>query len=89
MAGMGRGAGNCPMELLLGFLRNPAYHVRPVLQLLQDHLVGLREKLEWGALVPHNITGQLNQHPRSAIEMLSGDDRHNDLELYDELVADL
>jgi len=59
MAGMGRGAGNCPMELLLGFLRNPAYHVRPVLQLLQDHFVGLREKLEWGALVPYNITGQL------------------------------
>jgi 4-hydroxy 2-oxovalerate aldolase len=89
MAGMGRGAGNCPMELLLGFLRNPAYHVRPILQLLQDHFVGLREKLEWGALVPYNITGQLNQHPRSAIEMLGGDDRHNYVELYDKLVADL
>lgn len=89
MAGMGRGAGNCPMELLLGFLRNPAYHVRPVLQLLQEHFVGLREKLEWGALVPYNITGQLNQHPRSAIEMLSGDDRDNYVALYDKLVADL
>ena len=89
MAGMGRGAGNCPMELLIGFLRNPAYHVRPVLQLLQEHFVGLRDKLEWGALVPYNITGQLNQHPRSAIEMLSGDDRNNFVELYDKLVADL
>jgi 4-hydroxy 2-oxovalerate aldolase len=89
MAGMGRGAGNCPMELLLGFLRNPAYHLRPVLQLLQDHFVPLREKYEWGALVPYNITGQLNQHPRSAIEMLAGDTRHNYVELYDKLVADL
>ena len=88
MAGMGRGAGNCPMELLLGFLRNPAYHLRPVLQLLQDHFVPLREKHEWGALVPYNITGQLNQHPRSAIEMLAGEDRHNYVELYDKLVAD-
>lgn len=25
MSGMGRGAGNCPMELLLGFLKNPKY----------------------------------------------------------------
>ncbi|MDG2050644.1 MAG: aldolase catalytic domain-containing protein [Myxococcota bacterium] len=89
MAGMGRGAGNCPMELLLGFLKNPSYRVRPVLQLLQDHFVGLREKLEWGALVPYNITGQLNQHPRGAIEMLSGEDRNNFVELYDRLVADL
>ena len=24
MAGLGRGAGNCPMELLIGFLRNPS-----------------------------------------------------------------
>ena len=89
MAGMGRGAGNCPMELLLGFLKNPAYRIRPVLQLLQDHFVGLREKLEWGALVPYNITGQLNQHPRGAIEMLSGEDRNNFVELYDRLIADL
>ena len=89
MAGMGRGAGNCPMELLLGFLKNPSYRIRPVLQLLQDHFVGLREKLEWGALVPYNITGQLNQHPRGAIEMLSGEDRNNFVELYDRLIADL
>ena len=89
MAGMGRGAGNCPMELLLGFLKNPAYRIRPVLQLLQDHFVGLREKLEWGALVSYNITGQLNQHPRGAIEMLSGEDRNNFVELYDRLIADL
>jgi 4-hydroxy 2-oxovalerate aldolase len=89
MAGMGRGAGNCPMELLIGFLKNPAYRIRPVLQLLQDYFVDLREKLEWGALVPYNITGQLNQHPRSAIAMVESDDKHNYVELYDKLVADL
>ena len=32
MAGMGRGAGNCPMELLLGFLRNPKFKLRPVVK---------------------------------------------------------
>ena len=28
MSGMGRGAGNCAMELLLGFLKNPKYNLR-------------------------------------------------------------
>jgi len=87
--GMGRGAGNCPMELLIGFLRNPAYHARPIYQLLQDYFVDLRQKHEWGALIPYNITGQLNQHPRSAIGMLEGDSKHEYVEFYDKLVADL
>ena len=87
--GMGRGAGNCPMELLIGFLRNPAYRVRPIYQLLQDHMVSLREKYEWGALIPYNITGQLNQHPRSAIAVLDADDKHDYVGFYDKLVADL
>jgi len=87
VAGMGRGAGNCPMELLIGFLRNPNYRLRPYLRLLQDHFVGLQEKLEWGALVPYNLTGQLNQHPRSAIALRSGDDKDNYVEFYDKLMS--
>ena len=38
MAGLGRGAGNCPMELLLGFLRNPEIPLRPIVKLLQEHI---------------------------------------------------
>jgi 4-hydroxy 2-oxovalerate aldolase len=87
--GMGRGAGNCPMELLIGFLRNPAYRVRPVYKLLEDYFLDMRQKHEWGALVPYNITGQLNQHPRSAISVLSEGDGSGYLEFYDKLVADL
>jgi len=89
MAGIGRGAGNCPMELLVGFLRNPAYRLRPILELLQDYFVDLREKVEWGPLVPYNITGQLNQHPRAAIERLAGDERDRYVDFYDKLIADL
>ena len=36
MAGLGRGAGNCPMELLIGFLHNPKYNLLPVLRCVQD-----------------------------------------------------
>ena len=75
MAGLGRGAGNCPMELLLGFLRNPKFNIRPIFEVIQDHVAPLRKELEWGPSIPYNITGQLNQHPRTAIEWREGPDR--------------
>ncbi len=89
MAGLGRGAGNCPMELLLGFLRNPKFRLRPVLKLLQDHFVTLREKMEWGPLVPYNIAGQLNQHPRHAIACRASSEKDNYVEFYDKSISDI
>ncbi len=83
MYGLGRGAGNCPMELLIGFLRNPKFKLRPILKLLQDHLLAIREQLEWGPLVPYGITGLLNQHPRAAMRMREGEQRDRFVEFYD------
>ena len=83
MSGIGRGAGNCPMELLLGFLRNPKFKLRPVLQCIQDHFIPLREQIEWGCLVPYLITAHFNQHPRSAIELRAGEDKDNYVDFYD------
>jgi 4-hydroxy 2-oxovalerate aldolase len=40
--GFGRGAGNCPLELLLGFLKNPRYDLRPVIECIQKHFLPLR-----------------------------------------------
>lgn len=88
MGGLGRGAGNCRMELLLGFLRNPKFHLRPVVQLLQEHIFPLRPALDWGPLVPYNITGQMNLHPKAAMEFLEGDDKGNILRFYDKIVGD-
>lgn len=88
MGGLGRGAGNCPMELLLGFLRNPKFKLRPVVELLQEHIEPLRETTLWGPLLPYNITGQLNRHPRDAIKFLEGSDNKNFLRFYDEIVGD-
>lgn len=88
MMGLGRGAGNCPMELLLGFLRNPKFHIRPIYQVLQDHLLPLSRQVEWGPLVQYIITGQLNQHPRSAMAARASDRRDNYVEFYDKLLME-
>jgi 4-hydroxy 2-oxovalerate aldolase len=88
IGGLGRGAGNCPMELLLGFLRNPKFDLRPVYRCMQNNINPLRKNLDWGPLVPYNITGQMNQHPRSAIKFLASAQRDNCLDFYDRCLAD-
>ena len=68
MAGMGRGAGNCNMELLLGFLKNPKYKLFPIIKFIEENIVPLKEAgVEWGFDIPYLLTGHLNQHPRAAI----------------------
>lgn len=78
--GIGRGAGNCPLELLVARLKNPKYNIEPLLQGLQDELVKLGEEIEWGYIIPYMITGMLNEHPRVAIALRGGDkkDRYAD-----------
>ena len=71
MNGMGRGAGNCAMELLLGFLKNPKYSFIPVLKFLENHMVKLKEEgVVWGYDIPYMLTGMMNQHPSSAIQAM-------------------
>ena len=66
--GMGRGAGNCSSEQLLGFLKNPKYDIIPLLKFLEKHIVPLKESgVVWGYNIPYLLTGQMNRHPRSAI----------------------
>ena len=68
VSGMGRGAGNCASEQLLGFLKNPKYDIIPILKFMEKYIVPLKEQgVEWGYNVPYLLTGQTNRHPRSAI----------------------
>ncbi|MEN8165885.1 MAG: aldolase catalytic domain-containing protein [Pseudomonadota bacterium] len=67
--GIGRGAGNCNLELLLNFLKNPKFDVRPVYKAIQDVFVPLREEIEWGFNDIYGIGGHLNQHPRAAMKV--------------------
>ena len=82
-AGLGRGAGNCQMELLLSFLHNPKYHLRPVLELVQNQVEPMREKLRWGFAIPYMVTGYLNQHPKAAMEFMEKTDGHDIVKFYD------
>ncbi len=88
IAGIGRGAGNCPMELLIGFLRNPKFRKRPIYQVIQDFMLPLSRTVEWGPYVQYNITGQLNEHPRSAIAARAGEERDKYVDFYDRLTGD-
>ena len=45
--GMGRGAGNCASEQLLGFLKNPKYDIIPLLKFLEKHIVPLRKSVRF------------------------------------------
>lgn len=66
--GMGRGAGNCQMELLLGLLRNPKYNIYPVIQFVEKYIQGIKnEGVVWGYDLQYLMTSLTNQHPRSAI----------------------
>ena len=65
--GMGRGAGNCAMELLLGFLKNPKYNLYSLLNFIEKYMLPLHETVTWGYDLQYMFTGQLNRHPREAI----------------------
>ncbi len=65
--GIGRGAGNCNLELLLNFLKNPKFDVRPVYRVIQEQMIALRKDIEWGFNDIYGISGHLNQHPRMAM----------------------
>lgn len=87
MAGLGRGAGNCQTELLVGFLHNPKYRLRPILQCIQDSIEPMRKDLKWGFDIPYMITGLLNQHPRAAMAFNAGESRGDLVKFFDSVIG--
>lgn len=78
--GMGRGAGNCSLEGLLGFLKNPKYDITPVLTFIEKHMLKVREDgAVWGYNLSYLLTGLTDQHPRTAIAATkNGDTKYLD-----------
>lgn len=84
--GMGRGAGNCAMELLLGFLKNPKYNLYSLLTFIENYMVPLKESgIIWGYDIQYMLTGQLNRHPREAMAF-TAENRRDYCEFYKSLL---
>lgn len=86
MLGIGRGAGNCPMELLLSFLKNPKYKIEPIIKCIQDYIYPLKKDIDWGYFIPYMITGSQNDHPRSAMAWMASDQKDDYLSYYESVV---
>ena len=71
--GIGRAAGNCPLELLMSFLKNPKFDIRPILEVIGKHIIPLQKEITWGYNIPYMIAGILNLHPRDAMEFIKLD----------------
>ena len=83
--GIGRAAGNCPLELLLGFLKNPKYDLRPILKVLESHFVKLKDEIEWGYTIPYMITGILDLHPRAGMKLRRSENKDGYISFFDNL----
>jgi 4-hydroxy 2-oxovalerate aldolase len=83
--GIGRGAGNCPMEVLLSFLKNPKFKLKPILKVIQEQLIPMQKTIDWGYFMPYMITGALNQHPRSALKWMSGEKKDDYVSFYESM----
>lgn len=87
--GIGRGAGNCPMELLLSFLKNPKFKVRPLIESIERDIFPWREKIDWGYFIPYMVTGVFNEHPRSAMAHMESERKNHVIEYFDKLTGEL
>ncbi|MCG3180411.1 MAG: 4-hydroxy-2-oxovalerate aldolase [Phycisphaerae bacterium] len=70
--GLGRGAGNCPTELLLGFLKNPKFNIVPLLKVIPEYILPLQQTIDWGYHIPYMLTGILDKHPDVATAWITG-----------------
>ncbi|QPJ65879.1 MAG: nucleoid-structuring protein H-NS [Candidatus Nitrohelix vancouverensis] len=84
--GIGRAAGNCPLELLLGFLKNPKYDLRPILEVLETDFVKLSKEIEWGYTIPYMLTGIMDLHPRSGMKLRRSENKDAYLDFYEQLI---
>ncbi|MCP4119505.1 MAG: nucleoid-structuring protein H-NS [Desulfobacteraceae bacterium] len=74
--GMGRAAGNCPLELLVGSLDKPGMDIRPLLDVIGEHILPLKQTVEWGYTIPYMLTGLLNLHPKDGIRQMNLKEEH-------------
>jgi 4-hydroxy 2-oxovalerate aldolase len=86
--GLGRGSGNCPTELLMGFLKNPKFRIEPVLDVIGKEILPLQKEIAWGYHIPYMLTGVLDQHPRAAMKWMAEENDSDFVKFYRGLSED-
>ena len=65
--GMGRGAGNLPIEILLSYLEKTSakniYNTLPVLDIIDRYMLDLHKDLKWGYDLSYMLSGMFEVHP--------------------------
>ncbi|MFY3790801.1 aldolase catalytic domain-containing protein [Ureibacillus sp. MALMAid1270] len=85
--GMGRAAGNCHTELLVGYIKKTTYEIKPLLKVIEEHMLNMRETWEWGYIIPYMISGILNEHPRVAMAYRNSAERDQFVQFYDQVTT--
>jgi 4-hydroxy 2-oxovalerate aldolase len=85
--GMGRAAGNCNTELLVSYIQKSSYEIKPILGIIEKHMLEMRQTWEWGYIIPYMISGVLNEHPRVAMAYRDSADRDKFVDFYDKVTS--
>lgn len=85
--GMGRAAGNCHTELLVSYIQKTSYEIKPVLGVIEKHMLNMRQKWEWGYIIPYMISGVLNEHPRVAMAYRDSANKDKFVDFYDKVTT--
>jgi 4-hydroxy 2-oxovalerate aldolase len=80
--GIGRGAGNTPLELLLPLMKRGTLNIALIIQIIQTYIEPQMETYKWGYRIPYGVSGLLNQHPREAMAVVSSGEEVSYKEFY-------
>lgn len=72
--GMGRGAGNLNTELIAEYINQnleEVYNINYILEIVDDYIIGVRNKFEWGYSVPYYLAAIHNCHPNYATFLIN------------------
>lgn len=72
--GMGRGAGNLCTELITQYMNenlDTSYNVTALLEIVDNYLMGIKEKTPWGYTIPYYIAAVHKCHPDYATYLMN------------------